>query len=56
MIRFDLDKEQLAFPKDALAGEFIHDTIFTSPVSNVVDKLKKYKSRREQWLDLPKGI
>ncbi len=54
--RFNVAKEQLAFDMDALAGEFIHDTIFTSPVSNVVDKLKKYKSRRELWLDLPKEI
>lgn len=54
--RFAIDKEQLAFDMDALAGEFIYDTIFASPVSNVVAKLKRYASRRELWLDLPKGI
>lgn len=53
--RFSIDEERLAFAMDPSAGEFIHDTIFASPVSNVVHKLKKYKSRRELWLDLPKG-
>lgn len=52
--QFSVDKEQLAFDMDALAGEFIYDTIFASPVSSVVDKLKKHKSRKELWLDLPK--
>jgi transglutaminase-like putative cysteine protease len=52
--QFSIDKEQLAFHMDTLAGEFIYNTIFTSPVSNVVKKLKKHKSRRELWLDLPK--
>ncbi len=54
--QFNVDKEQLAFDMDPLSGEFIHDTIFTSPVSNVVDRLKKHKSRRELWLDLPKYV
>lgn len=54
--QFCIYKEQLAFHMDNLSGEFIYDTIFTSPVSNVVNKLKKHKSRRELWLDLPKAL
>ncbi len=54
--QFSVDKEQLAFPMEAAAGEFIYDTIFAAPVSNVVNKLKKYESRRELWLDLPKAF
>ena len=54
--QFNIDQEQLAFEMDTLSGEFIYDTIFASPVSNVVDKLVKYKRRRELWLDLPKEI
>jgi transglutaminase-like putative cysteine protease len=54
--QFGIDKEQLAFGMDSLAGEFIYDTIFASPVSNVVNKLKKHKSRRDLWLDLPNEI
>ncbi len=52
--QFSIDKEQLAFHMDARTGEFIYPTIFASPASNVVNKLKKHKSRRELWLDLPK--
>jgi transglutaminase-like putative cysteine protease len=54
--RFSIDKEQLAFPMKAAAGEFIYDTIFAAPVSNVVHRLKKYTNRRELWLDLPKAF
>ena len=54
--QFSTEKEQLAFHMDALSGEFIYNTIFSSPVSNVVNKLKKYKSRRDLWLDLPKVL
>jgi transglutaminase-like putative cysteine protease len=54
--QFSTEKEQLAFQMDALSGEFIYNTIFSAPVSNVVNKLKKYKSRRELWLDLPKVL
>lgn len=54
--QFSIDKEQLAFAMDPAAGEFIYDTIFAAPVSNVVDRLKKYASRRELWLDLPKAF
>lgn len=54
--RFSIDEEQLAFAMEASAGEFIYDTIFAAPVSNVVNRLKKYGSRRELWLDLPKAF
>jgi hypothetical protein len=52
--RFSVDTEQLAFPMDASAGEFIFETIFAAPARSVVNRLKKYDSRRELWLDLPK--
>ncbi|HBG05410.1 MAG: transglutaminase [Geobacteraceae bacterium GWC2_58_44] len=54
--RFSIDTEQLAFAMEASAGEFIYDTIFAAPVSNVVNRLKKYDNRRELWLDLPKAL
>ena len=54
--RFSVDKEQLAFPVEASAGEFICDTIFVAPANSVVNRLKKHKCRRELWLDLPKAF
>jgi transglutaminase-like putative cysteine protease len=54
--QFSLDREQLAFAMELSAGEFIYDTIFAAPVSNVVNRLKKHNSRRELWLDLPKVL
>ena len=54
--RFSIDEEQLAFSMEPAAGEFIYDTIFAAPVSNVVDRLNKYASRRDLWLDLPKAF
>ncbi len=54
--QFSVDKEQLAFPMEASAGESLYDTIYAAPVKNVVNKLKKYESRRELWLDLPKAF
>src|SRR6266567_7642399 len=54
--QFSIDKEQLAFAMESAAGEFIYDTIFAAPVSNVVNRLKKYNNRRELWLDLPKAF
>lgn len=50
--QFSLDKEQLAFTMESAAGEFIYDTIFAAPVSNVVNRLKEYNSRKELWLDV----
>lgn len=54
--RFSLEEERLAFAMDPAAGEFIYDTIFTAPISNVVSRLNKYASRRELWLDLPGAL
>ncbi len=54
--QFSLDREQLAFAMEASAGEFIYDTIFAAPVSDVVNRLQKHNSRRELWLDLPKAF
>ena len=54
--QFSIDRERLAFAMEASAGEFIYDAIFAAPVSNVVNRLKKYDSRRELWLDLPKVL
>jgi hypothetical protein len=43
-------------PISPSAGEFIYETIFAAPVGSVVDKLRKYDSRRELWQDLPKAF
>lgn len=51
--QFLIDKEQLAFPMDLSAGEFIYDVIFVSPAKIVVDTLRRYKSRAEMWPHLP---
>ena len=51
--QFLTDKEQLAFPVDLSAGEFIYDVIFTSPAKVVVNILREYKSRAEMWPHLP---
>jgi transglutaminase-like putative cysteine protease len=54
--RFSIDREQLAFAMDPAAGEFIYETIFAAPVGSVVAKLRKYASRSELWMDLPKAF
>jgi len=54
--QFSVNKEQLAFAMDPLADEFIYETIFAAPVSNVVNRLKMYKRRSELWLDLPQSL
>jgi len=54
--QFNLKNEQLAFVMDPLADEFIYETIFAAPVSSVVDRLIKYKTRSELWLDLPRSL
>lgn len=54
--QFNIDREQLAFAVDPSAGEFIYETIFAEPASSVVDKLRKYDSRRALWLDMPKAF
>jgi len=52
--QFSVDEQKLAFSIDSSVGEFTCNTIFAAPLSAVVERLKKYTSRRELWLDLPK--
>jgi transglutaminase-like putative cysteine protease len=54
--RFSIDREQLAFAMDPSTGEFIYETIFAAPAVSVVEKLKRYDSRRKLWQDLPKAF
>lgn len=54
--QFDVEKEQLAYPMDKDAGEFIYDTIFTDPVPNVIRVLKSFNDRNEMWPYLPSKI
>jgi len=54
--QFSVEKEQLAFAMDPLADEFMYEVIFAAPVSTVVNRLQRYKTRSELWLDLPKSI
>jgi transglutaminase-like putative cysteine protease len=54
--QFSLDKEQLAFAMDPLADEFIYEAIFAAPVKSVVDRLQRYKTRSQLWLDLPQSL
>lgn len=41
---------------DPAAGEFIYEMIFAAPALTVVEKLRKYGSRKELWLDLPRAF
>lgn len=54
--QFSIKKEQLAFVMDPIADEFIYETIFASPVSSVVSRLKMHDSRSELLLDLPQSL
>jgi transglutaminase-like putative cysteine protease len=54
--QFSLRNEQLAFAMDPSADEFIYEAIFAAPVSSVVDRLKRYNTRSELWLDLPQSL
>lgn len=54
--QFSIEKEQLAFAMDPLADEFMYEGIFAAPASTVVDMLKKYKTRSDLWLDLPRSM
>ena len=54
--QFGIDAEQLAFPMDPAAGEFIYDTIFSSPASVVVATLTEYGSRSAMWPHLPRKL
>ncbi|MDH4275937.1 MAG: transglutaminase family protein [Gammaproteobacteria bacterium] len=52
--QFSVDQEQLAFPVDPTKGElFIYQTVFTNPVPQVVDVLKKYTTRSTLFENLP---
>jgi transglutaminase-like putative cysteine protease len=52
--QFNLEREQLAFATDAAAGEFMYPEIFARPEAGVVERLKRYESRKRLWEDLPK--
>jgi hypothetical protein len=54
--QFDLEEEQLAFPMDSRAGEFIYDTIFINPAQIVVETLKAYDNRTKMWPHLPRSL
>jgi len=54
--QFSIKKEQLAFAMDPLADEFIYETIFAAPVGSVVNRLRRYKTINELWLDLPQSL
>ena len=51
--QFSLDKEQLAFPIRPEKGEYDDPHIYHDPDTEVLKSLKKYKSRRSLWEDLP---
>jgi transglutaminase-like putative cysteine protease len=54
--QFSLKKEQLAFAMDPAADEFIYEAIFAAPVSSVISKLRRYRTRSELWQDLPQSL
>ena len=54
--QFRIDKPQLAFMMDNSAGEFLYETIFVSPFKHVIERLKKYKNRKDFAIDLPEPI
>jgi len=51
--QFNIEKEQLAFSMDEGLGEFIYETIFTDPDSNVISVLKRFEDRNKMWPHLP---
>ena len=54
--QFDIEKEQLAYSMNKGLGEFIYDTVFTDPDTNVIGVLKKFKNRNEMWPYLPNKL
>ena len=54
--RFDLKREQLAFAMNPAADEFIYEAIFAAPVEQVVRCLKRYRTLRELWDNLPEAL
>lgn len=54
--QFSAEREQLAFPMDPAAGEFLYETIYTSPARIVVETLRKFNNRTAMWPHLPVGL
>jgi transglutaminase-like putative cysteine protease len=54
--QFDLNHEQLAYPMDPAAGEFIYDIIFKAPAREVTETLGKFTDFQEMWPHLPKDL
>jgi hypothetical protein len=51
--QFSLEQEQLAFPIRPEKGEIDGFAIYPTPDKEIVERLKKYKTRTELWNDLP---
>lgn len=54
--QFSIEREQLAFPMDPAAGEFIYETIYASPARVVVETLRKFYNCTAMWPHLPVGL
>jgi transglutaminase-like putative cysteine protease len=54
--QFSTEREQLAFPMDSAAGEFLHETIYCSPAKVVVEVLTRFDNRTAMWPHLPTGL
>lgn len=55
--QFDLDEERLAFPVDPAQGElFIYERVFSDPAPEVVQSLRRFRSRSELWKNLPESL
>lgn len=54
--QLDVGREQLAFPMDPSAGEFLYETIYTSPSRIAVETLRKFNNRTTMWPHLPVGL
>lgn len=53
---FSADEEHLAFPIRPEFGEQDGFTVYSSPDTKIIRQMKKYKSRRMLWDDLPKEL
>lgn len=51
--QFSVEKEQLAFPVRREKGEEDNFVVYPDPDMQVLEKLRKYKTRTELWDDLP---
>lgn len=54
--QFSLDEESLAWPSNAEAGEFIHETVFVDADPAVVEFLESSDDLLEHWADLPSKL